>query len=641
MRRSFGIAWGVGVAALLTSTGVAAQPTPSLDLRLFRPPVDPAGSLYLEPTATPGQGNWNVGVWFSHAIDPIVLEDENGEAGSAIAHQSSVDYVASLGLLSQLAVGITLPTVIYQDGDDVGGLAGTQVLPQTAVGDIGFVAKATLVPTEALGGFGLAALGEVTGPSGDRRSYLGEGKATGGMRLLGEMRWPGLAVRGTAGAKIRSRKRIFANEEFGHDLPWGLGFAIKPQVIGLDNSGRWEVMAEARGAIAFSPEFGSGPQSPVMAGLSTRFTSGDISFLAGLELPLSNAVGVPTVRPVFSVGWAPRFLDEDGDGVGDETDECTELAEDRDGFEDADGCPDFDDDDDGVPDDSDQCKSEAEDEDDFEDDDGCPDPDNDRDGIADEQDACRNEAGPATGDPKTTGCPVLDTDGDGVLDDGDRCIDQPEDVDGFKDEDGCPDPDNDRDSVLDEEDACPLERGLQRSDPELNGCPNPDSDGDTFDDKDDKCPNKPEDFDGVEDEDGCPDLDDEKPVWQRAKPLVEVEQKAGDLVLKWRIAPRFVGTGSATNLDPKTSPSLRALAQMLNTNPTWIVAVGVRPSADTSEAAQAALGRSFVIAHELRTLTHRDSVAETVGWAAVKQLPNATRDGLGVLVFAPPGTKPK
>jgi hypothetical protein len=36
-------------------------------------------------------------------------------------------------------------------------------------------------------------------------------------------------------------------------------------------------------------------------------------------------------------------------------DECPLLAEDRDGYEDGDGCPDHDNDGDGFPDDEDQC----------------------------------------------------------------------------------------------------------------------------------------------------------------------------------------------------------------------------------------------------------------------------------------------
>src|SRR6185437_3728654 len=126
--------------------------------------------------------------------------------------------------------------------------------------------------------------------------------------------------------------------------------------------------------------------------------------------------------------------DTDHDGIPDKTDKCPTEPEDKDGFEDADGCPDPDNDKDGIPDKADKCPNEPEDKDNFEDADGCPDPDNDADGILDNVDKCPNE---------------------------------PEDKDGFEDADGCPDPDNDKDGVLDAADKCPNDPGP----PDNDGCP--------------------------------------------------------------------------------------------------------------------------------------------------------------------------
>jgi OOP family OmpA-OmpF porin len=98
--------------------------------------------------------------------------------------------------------------------------------------------------------------------------------------------------------------------------------------------------------------------------------------------------------------------DRDGDGIFDDIDQCPDVPEDADGFEDEDGCPDYDNDQDGIYDNKDECPDNPEDRDGFQDIDGCPDPDNDRDGILDPNDACPNN---------------------------------PETVNGYKDEDGCPD----------------------------------------------------------------------------------------------------------------------------------------------------------------------------------------------------------
>lgn len=126
--------------------------------------------------------------------------------------------------------------------------------------------------------------------------------------------------------------------------------------------------------------------------------------------------------------------DADGDGLLDADDKCPKEAEDKDGFEDADGCPDLDNDADGVADLVDKCPLEAEDKDNFEDADGCPDLDNDADKIADAQDQCPAEA---------------------------------EDFDSFEDADGCPERDNDKDSLDDPADKCPNQAGP----PGTGGCP--------------------------------------------------------------------------------------------------------------------------------------------------------------------------
>jgi hypothetical protein len=94
--------------------------------------------------------------------------------------------------------------------------------------------------------------------------------------------------------------------------------------------------------------------------------------LIGAELGLDKAVGVPSVRGVVALQWAPRNHDSDDDGVPDDKDECPDLPEDRDGIQDADGCPED---------------------------------DADSDGILDRDDACPLVAGVPSSDPKKNGCP--------------------------------------------------------------------------------------------------------------------------------------------------------------------------------------------------------------------------------------------
>ncbi|MDB4962006.1 MAG: OmpA/MotB domain protein [Myxococcales bacterium] len=135
----------------------------------------------------------------------------------------------------------------------------------------------------------------------------------------------------------------------------------------------------------------------------------------------------------------PADDDADRDGIRGAADQCPTDPEDKDAFQDEDGCPEPDNDADGILDASDKCPTDAEDKDGFQDDDGCPDPDNDSDGINDGSDRCPLEAEDKDNFQDDDGCPDPDNDGDGVLDPNDKCTDQPETKNGYQDDDGCPD----------------------------------------------------------------------------------------------------------------------------------------------------------------------------------------------------------
>jgi outer membrane protein OmpA-like peptidoglycan-associated protein len=128
-------------------------------------------------------------------------------------------------------------------------------------------------------------------------------------------------------------------------------------------------------------------------------------------------------------------------------------------------------DNDGIRDSEDRCARDPEDRDAFQDQDGCPEPDNDHDGILDTRDACPNNPEDRDGFEDHDGCPELDNDKDGLVDTKDKCPNDPEDKDGFEDEDGCPDEDNDQDGILDATDLCPNEPETKNNYADQDGCP--------------------------------------------------------------------------------------------------------------------------------------------------------------------------
>jgi len=153
------------------------------------------------------------------------------------------------------------------------------------------------------------------------------------------------------------------------------------------------------------------------------------------------------VRFTTGLVWAPQLegaatpgkSDKDGDGLPNGVDGCPDEAEDKDSFEDEDGCPERDNDRDGIADADDRCANESEDKDGFEDGDGCPERDNDGDGIPDVSDRCPDQAEEKDGIEDEDGCPDDDNDGDGITDAKDKCPNDAETVNGVEDDDGCPD----------------------------------------------------------------------------------------------------------------------------------------------------------------------------------------------------------
>ncbi|MCG8420303.1 MAG: OmpA family protein [Proteobacteria bacterium] len=182
------------------------------------------------------------------------------------------------------------------------------------------------------------------------------------------------------------------------------------------------------------------------AGVHYRVTA-DTTLRLGLGSSFLGARG-DLFRAMFGVVWTPvpkgsptigdSTSDIDGDDTPDMADLCPDMAEDPDGFQDGDGCPDTDNDGDGLDDARDTCPDQPEDKDGHLDDDGCPERDNDSDGIADVTD---------------------------------RCIAQPEDFDGFEDDDGCPESDNDRDGIDDQRDLCPNRPETRNGIDDDDGCP--------------------------------------------------------------------------------------------------------------------------------------------------------------------------
>jgi outer membrane protein OmpA-like peptidoglycan-associated protein len=205
------------------------------------------------------------------------------------------------------------------------------------------------------------------------QSYSGERGATLHPEVLGEVRFgDGWDLAFNLGARVRvTDEARLVSVPVSHEFTYGVGLVMP---FWTDAEGRSVTgHVEAYGAFTLDA-FGQRAVSPFEAIVGVRGQP-----ICGLQLGLaggtglSRGYGTPDVRGVFSVGWSDAQCpasaeaeggpvaavvgegDADGDGIGDSRDACPTQPEDRDGFEDENGCPDADNDRDTLIDPNDRC----------------------------------------------------------------------------------------------------------------------------------------------------------------------------------------------------------------------------------------------------------------------------------------------
>ncbi len=532
--------------------------------------------------------------------DPIcsgvdIETERTNVVSSLVAGQLSGAY----GLHEKFHLGVQLPVIFTMNGDglDPETAMATEGYRVAGLGDLRVELKAKLYDKDRLSFTAAPVVTVPTSFGGNGGDFMGDDLPT--FRGYGAGMWKHAtgkyAVGANVGFIVRKPREIYASD-ISHQLTWGLAGLYKvTETVDL--------VAETFGRTGLT-NFGESHASPFEVAGSAKFRIGQaIQVLAGGGAGIGDAIGTPKLRFFAAIGWAPDFADDDGDGIGNMEDRCPLVAEDKDGFEDSDGCPDPDNDGDLRNDDVDKCPNEKEDKDGFEDDDGCPEPDNDLDGFLDGKDQCPQDKEDGLKPFPKDGCPAnkTDVDQDGVFDNVDQCPEEEEDMDDFDDWDGCPDPDNDGDGLADDEDECSLCREDKDGFDDEDGCPELDNDQDGVADSKDKCPTEAETINGIKDKDGCPDtgrslasLEGDRITYKGAikfkrnrlvrgsvKLVSQISSLMGGqtMVTKWRLVvalPR--GTKSDTEIKIKAQARAQQVKNMLVANgvpPDRVEAVGV------------------------------------------------------------------
>ncbi len=567
MRTRLSFRWlplvGLCSSLLVSATAGAQQTAQEGEFSVQRFDAAPGSKNYftVEGARMDSVMGFTAGVLFNYANKPFVVKScraatncsepnaTNTRDVSVISDMFTVDVLASFIPVSFVQIGLRAP-VVYVSGDGIDVTTGgpaTGGLKAFGVGDATLEGKFRFYGDPQKGALVLGGAIDVSAPLGTltaQNSYIGNGlPISAGGRLIVDGRLGSLSYALNLRGQYRPAGRLGTTTIGPFEFRYGAA-------VGYQVSPIFKVFAEGFGGTKFSTLNGTNSLE-VDGGAQITPLNLPIAFTIGGGGGVLQGVGVPLFRAIGGVMFVSEVGDEDGDGINDKNDKCPTIAEDKDGFQDDDGCLDDDNDQDNVLDAKDKCPDKQETINGLDDADGCPDilPDRDNDKIGDSEDKCPDEAGKMRS-KEFYGCP--DGDEDGIMDKVDKCPTEAEDTDGFKDEDGCPEADNDNDKILDEADECPLEPEIVNGVKDNDGCPDeaPDSDKDGIPDHVDKCPTKPETMNGVDDTDGCPD---------KGVSLVEVTDEGIKILQRVEFA-----TGSDKIQGAVSFAVLNAVASVLN-----------------------------------------------------------------------------
>jgi len=516
------VARSIFASSCFVASASFAQDVVDIPVERFRPAMSREGLIDVESAKVGEHFDVDVGVHLGYQLNPLVIYEDGARAGAIIAHRVHGNVMGAISLFEWVQLGLDIPVTPFQTGDTaslIGAIGAVNDPSFIGVGDMRFMPKVRVL-REQDQFLDVAFIPTVTIPTGfPFDSNLGEGFFTFAPEVAASKALGPAKVAANLGYRFRPNTQVL-DLVIGNELFFRGGAGVR-----LHDLVKIPVELDATMSFAGNPGYGVSTELPAntypleaLLGAQVDVWGPLVAFGYG-GVGIVGGYGAPDMRAGLGLRYAPRTPpDKDKDGIVNKDDACQDDPEDKDGYQDTDGCPDPDNDGDGVLDTADACANEAEDKDSFADDDGCPDTDNDGDGVADAEDGCPLKAGPAA----NKGCPVLDKDGDGVADKDDACPDKA----GLKEKGGCPEDDRDRDGIKDVVDQCPDVVGAAKTagcpdkdndgvddandrcpdtagPASLKGCPDQDKDG--IADLDDKCPDKEETINGIEDTDGCPD----------------------------------------------------------------------------------------------------------------------------------------
>jgi hypothetical protein len=373
--------FGIGVLASLAFAQVSQAQSFSSDhaVEQLLPAPDQTGFAGFPSTRTPGPWGLDGTLWLGYGYRTMAV-DLPGPDIDAVRHRLDATLIGQVGIGGRGALALRLPGLLTQS-DHVPTTFPTSQLATQAVGNPAIEGRVRVLgaPVRSDGsvddGTAIALRGLLHVPVGTSDALFAERDWRSELAAIVDLEAFGLG----AGAQLSWRHAFASRGGYGPEsqdqLRLAAGFKVPLPLVAKLRPGQVQESALVEIDVGIAPKepFESG-FTPVEGRLSYRISIGDVTLSIGAGGAFTDAAGAADARAWLGASYSPRKHDQDADGVPDADDQCEHLAEDRDGFEDADGCPEPDNDQDMILDEDDRCPLEPAEIDRDEDEDGCTDP---------------------------------------------------------------------------------------------------------------------------------------------------------------------------------------------------------------------------------------------------------------------------
>jgi len=383
-------AWRAGLAVVAAlalaprsaAAQVVAHAKPAFSVERLTPAPGALTFLGVEEADVLPAHRWAFSLSAWRAARPIVLRElDSGEVALVpVRARYGQELAVGYGLGARYQLGLAVPFA-EQTGDRLQGIGlAEQDLQHLVAGDLRVHGRVRMIGRAGEPGLAVGMAAALVVPTGDDGDFAGEESWSGTWSARLGWRDDDVELVGGFGVRLRAEEVVLLSPARPHanEFTVDAGVAVRLSALGVEVGAPGQLWGLAELQAVYGDDSGKGATGPspgearigVRAHVAHCWTA---AFAAGGGFT-PDEIGSPAWRVVGQLAFHQAPIhDLDGDGLLDRQDACWRDREDRDGYQDWDGCPELDDDADGVLDREDACPREPEDRDGYRDNDGCPD----------------------------------------------------------------------------------------------------------------------------------------------------------------------------------------------------------------------------------------------------------------------------